>query len=54
MVESLFSWLGENWDDAEEILTAKRNLIIGLMYLSVLKLHSSAINVHTNFVRLKK
>lgn len=54
MVESLVSWLGENWDEAEEILTAKRNLIIGLMYLNVLKLYSGGINVHTNIVRLKK
>jgi len=54
MIESIVAWLNENWDEAEEVLTAKRNLIIGLTYLNVLKINSGAIGVHTNTVRLKK
>ena len=54
MIENILVWLNENWDEAEEVLTAKRNLIIGLTYLNVLKINSGAISVHTNTVRLKK
>lgn len=54
MIENIVSWLNENWDEAEEVLTAKRNLIIGLTYLNVLKMSSGSINIHTNTVRLKK
>lgn len=33
---------------------AKRNLILGLIYLKVMKFNSGVINIHANTLRLKK
>lgn len=54
MADSIGLLLNENWEEADNLLLAKKNLIIGLMYLNILKFNSGAINIHTIMVKLKK
>lgn len=54
MIEYLYSWIGQDWKDTEERLMAKRNLIIGLAFLGVIKNSTGAAGIHANTVKLKK
>lgn len=54
MADNVGLLLNENWEEADNLLLAKKNLVIGLMYLNILKFNSGAINIHTIMVKLKK
>ena len=47
MIKSVSDWLTEKWDGADQILLAKRNLVIGLVFLKILKGTSGAVSEHT-------
>jgi hypothetical protein len=54
MIENISAWMDDSWKEAEELLFAKRNLIIGLTYMIVLKNSLGAVSVHASAVKLKK
>lgn len=55
MIDNVSTWVTENWHAADYVLFAKRNLVIGLVFLNILK-GTSGVSVHvtTTTVKLKK
>lgn len=53
-VENFIIWINEEWKQAQQILAAKRNLILGLIYLKLMKFNYGPINIHANTLRFKK
>lgn len=45
MIESVSKWVLDKWGGADLILIAKRNLVIGIVFLNILK-STSGVSVH--------
>ena len=57
MIENVSKWVLDKWDGADSILLAKRNLVVGLVFLNILK-STSGVSVHatttTTTIKFKK